>query len=445
MIFLNFAENNKLKMSHPKGLYLLFATEMWERFSYYGMRALLILYLTKSYIDGGLGFTEESATLIYGFFTGFVYFTPLIGGWLADRYLGQRRSITIGGILMMLGQFCLATKQDTLFLYAGLLLLIIGNGFFKPNISTLVGRLYEENDTRRDAGFIIFYMGINIGAFFSPLITGYLAVRYGYTYGFLAAGIGMLIGIVIYMSLGGRMLKDIRKKMPRQTDKALSEVPLTDEEKDRTWVIFVIVIFCTIFFAGFEQAGSSMNLYTDKFINRQIGNFTIPTEWFQSLNPLMIVILAPLFSSMWMFLSRRGKEPSIPVKMGLGMILLGVGFFILTAAAIQRGDSADETVKANLSFLIFAYFFHTVGELCLSPIGLSMITKLAPVKLASLLMGVWLMTSFFANIIGGFIASYVSSIGAMTIFAGIAVISIIFGIILIMLNRRLVEKSHGKL
>jgi POT family proton-dependent oligopeptide transporter len=188
-----------------------------------------------------------------------------------------------------------------------------------------------------------------------------------------------------------------------------------------------------------------MNLYTDKFINRQIGNFTIPTEWFQSLNPLMIVMLAPLFSSMWMFLSRHGKEPSIPVKMGLGMILLGVGFFILTAAAIQRGDSADETVKANLSFLIFAYFFHTVGELCLSPIGLSMITKLAPVKLASLLMGVWLMTSFFANIIGGFIASYVSSIGAMTIFAGIAVISIIFGIILIMLNRRLVEKSHGKL
>ena len=221
-------------MSHPKGLYLLFATEMWERFSYYGMRALLILYLTKSYIDGGLGFTEESATLIYGFFTGFVYFTPLIGGWLADRYLGQRRSITIGGILMMLGQFCLAARQDTLFLYAGLLLLIIGNGFFKPNISTLVGRLYEENDTRRDAGFIIFYMGINVGAFFSPLITGYLAVRYGYTYGFLAAGIGMLIGIVIYMSLGGRMLKDIRKKMPRQTDKALSEVPLTDEEKDRT-------------------------------------------------------------------------------------------------------------------------------------------------------------------------------------------------------------------
>ena len=432
-------------MSHPKGLYLLFATEMWERFSYYGMRALLILYLTKSYIDGGLGFTEESATLIYGFFTGFVYFTPLIGGWLADRYLGQRRSITIGGILMMLGQFCLAARQDTLFLYAGLLLLIIGNGFFKPNISTLVGRLYEENDTRRDAGFIIFYMGINIGAFFSPLITGYLAVRYGYTYGFLAAGIGMLIGIVIYMSLGGRMLKDIRKKMPRQTDKSLSEIPLTDEEKDRTWVIFVIVIFCTIFFAGFEQAGSSMNLYTDKFINRQIGNFTIPTEWFQSLNPLMIVMLAPFFSSMWMFLSRHGKEPSIPVKMGLGMILLGVGFFILTAAAIQRGDSADETVKANLSFLIFAYFFHTVGELCLSPIGLSMITKLAPVKLASLLMGVWLMTSFFANIIGGFIASYVSSIGAMTIFAGIAAISIIFGIILIMLNRRLVEKSHGKL
>jgi len=432
-------------MSHPKGLYLLFATEMWERFSYYGMRALLILYLTKSYIEGGLGFSEESATLLYGYFTGFVYFTPLIGGWLADNYLGQRKSITIGGILMMLGQFCLASKQDATFLYVGLLLLIIGNGFFKPNISTLVGRLYEDGDERRDAGFIIFYMGINVGAFFSPLVTGYLAVNYGYNYGFLAAGIGMLVGLLTYNLLGKKYLSGIKSMPLKKSAEQQTNEPLTSDEKDRTWVIMVIVIFCTIFFAGYEQAGSSMSLYADKYIDRQVGDFIIPTEWMQSVNPIFIVLLAPIISNIWLWLARRKKEPSIPVKMGLGMILLGIGFIVLVIAAMQRGDSTDESIKASLLFLLLTYFFHTVGELCLSPIGLSMITKLAPVKLASMLMGVWFLTSFLANIMGGYMASFVSSVGALTIFASIAIVSIAFGVVLIFLNKWLVKKSHGRL
>jgi POT family proton-dependent oligopeptide transporter len=439
---------NSTVQKQPKGLYILFITEMWERFSYYGMRALLVLYLTKNYLDGGLGFSDENATLLYGFFTGFVYFTPLIGGWLADNYLGQRRAITIGAIIMMLGQFCLAAQQSTQFLYIGLFLLIIGNGFFKPNISTLVGNLYKPGDNRRDSGFTIFYMGINLGAFLAPLLTGFLAVNYGYRFGFLAAGIGMALGTLIYSIYGNRFLGDL-SKTPASRAKTNSEKhsqPLTKEEKNHTWVIIILVIFCTVFFAGFEQAGSSMTLYTEKYIDRSVFNYIIPTEWFQSVNPLFIIILAPIFSSLWLNLSRKGKNPSIPLKMGLGMILLGLGFVIMLGAIVQRGgDIADENVKASMLFLIGTYFLHTVGELCLSPIGLSMVTRLAPLKLASLLMGVWLLTSFFANIIGGFIASYVAKVGAFNIFASIAAVSVFFGIVLICMNKWLMKKSSNLL
>lgn len=430
---------------HPKGLYLLFTVEMWERFSYYGMRALLILYLTKQWINGGLGFSEQHGNLIYGFFTGFVYFTPIIGGWLADNFLGQRRSISIGAFTMMLGQFCLAYQQSRTFLFIGLFLLIIGNGFFKPNISVIVGNLYAPNDERKDAAFTIFYMGINLGALLAPLLTGYLAINYGYLYGFLAAGVGMLLGQVIYLLFGNKYLGDIGKypSVGRKTEER-QNVPLTKEEKDRTAVIFMLVFFVVFFFAGFEQAGSSFTLYTDKYIDRQLFGFHIPTEWFQSVNPLFIVLLAPLFSMLWRALSGRGKEPSIPVKMGMGMMLLGFGFLLMVGAGIERGKSGDDIfVKANLGWLVGAYLLHTVGELCLSPIGLSMVSKLAPVKLASLLMGVWLMSSFVANIAGGFIASSVSQLGAVTIFSIIAIVSVILGVILLLMNKFLLQKMHG--
>ncbi len=434
-------------MKHPKGLYLLFFTEMWERFSYYGMRALLVLYLTKSFIDGGLGFSDGSATMLYGIFTGLVYFSPLIGGWIADNYIGQRKSIIIGSIVMMLGQFVLASGQNTGCLYIGLIFLIIGNGFFKPNISVLLGSLYPQGDSRRDSAFTIFYMGINLGAFLAPLLTGYVAVVYDYRYGFLISGLGLLIGFVMYLLEGEKLLGDAGKfpsaKKNIDTD---IDSKLTLEEKDRTWVIVVLTLFAVAFFAGYEQAGSSMTLYADKYIDRVVFDKLVPTEWFQAVNPLFIIILAPLLSMLWGFLSRRGKEPSVPVKMGYGLILLGLGFMILLMAIVQRGGDVNSTqVKANVWFLIGAYFMHTVGELCLSPIGLSMVTKLSPLKLSSLMMGVWLASSSIANLLAGFLATFASNSGASYVFIALAISSVFLGLVLIVLSRSLICLSHNRL
>ena len=449
---------------HPPGLYLLFFTEMWERFSYYGMRALLILYLTTELIGGGLGFSESSAAQLYGTFTGLVYFTPLIGGWLADRFLGQRKAITIGGITMALGQFTLFAGQTKSFLYLGLLLLIIGNGFFKPNISTLVGRLYPQGDARRDSAFTIFYMGINVGAFFSPLICGTLAeqtfatfdasgqiMSYGFKYGFLAAAIGMVVGQLIFNVFGNKYLGDIGKYAAGHSasgkdakSSADTNKPLTKKEKQRTAVIFILTAFVVFFWAGFEQAGSSMTLYTEKFVNRNVGGWEMPVTWFQSLNPVFIVILAPIIAKLWVRLAKREQgDISIPTKMAYGMILLGLGFLLMVGACIQRGNAgADATVQANIMWLVGAYFFHTLGELFLSPVGLSMVSSLAPVKLASLLMGVWLLSSAIANYLSGIIASFVSTLGALQIFAAIAGVSIIVGLILLSLNKKLVAMMN---
>lgn len=434
-------------MKHPKGLYLLFFTEMWERFSYYGMRALLVLYLTKSFIDGGLGFSDGSATMLYGIFTGLVYFSPLIGGWIADNYIGQRKSIIIGSIVMMLGQFTLASGQNTGCLYIGLIFLIIGNGFFKPNISVLLGSLYPQGDSRRDSAFTIFYMGINLGAFLAPLLTGYVAVVYDYRYGFLISGLGLLIGFVMYLLEGEKLLGDAGK-LPSAKKNIDTDIDskLTLEEKDRTWVIVVLTLFAVAFFAGYEQAGSSMTLYADKYIDRVVFDKLVPTEWFQAVNPLFIIILAPLLSMLWGFLSRRGKEPSVPVKMGYGLILLGLGFMILLMAIVQRGGDVSSThVKANVWFLIGAYFMHTVGELCLSPIGLSMVTKLSPLKLSSLMMGVWLASSSIANLLAGFLATFASNAGASYVFIALAISSVFLGLVLIVLSRSLIRLSHNRL
>ena len=456
------------KKGHPKGLYLLFFTEMWERFSYYGMRAILILYLTKKFIEGGLGMDEKYAMLLYGYFTGFVYFTPLIGGWLADRYLGKRLAVTIGGITMMLGQFTLFGLNSTTGLYIGLLLLIIGNGFFKPNISTLVGGLYKDGDSRRDAAFTIFYMGINLGAMIAPLIIGVVtdnmfattnedgSISYGYRYGFLVSGIGMLLGQVIFNLLGTKYLGDlgtkpvgavsdtevakVQKSINPETGKELDE----KDEKQRISVIFILLIFAVFFWAGFEQAGSSLSLYTDKYIDRSIGSFEIPTSWFQSVNPLFIVTLAPLFTLFWA--SPIGRRLTTPVKMGVGMIILGVGFLFMIGAVAERsanGDEDDVNNKAALMWLIMTYLLHTIGELCISPVGLSVVTKLSPPKLASVLMAVWMLSSFFANIVGGYIASYVETMGAGEVFTYIAGFVSVCGVLLILLNKVILKLMHG--
>lgn len=459
---------------HPKGLFLLFFTEMWERFSYYGMRGILILYLSKTAMEGGLEMTKEHASQIYGLFTGLVYLTPIIGGWIADNYLGQRKSILIGGVLMMLGQFSLAFGGSVETTYLGFLLIIIGNGFFKPNISTVVGQLYPQGDPRRDSAFTIFYMGINLGAFLAPLVCGTLAedifaskemmpdgsqkvTHYAFGYGFLAAGIGMGLGQILFNSLAKRYLGDIgvlptkktkEKELGRDSADELNpqSTVLSKVERDRMAVIFTITVFVTFFWAGFEQAGSSLSLYTDKYIDRTVFGWTIPTSFFQSVNPLFIILLGAPIAALWLRLGKRGKDLSIPVKMALGMILLGVGFLFMLAAVAQRGGDGveDEAVKASLVWLLGTYFFHTVGELCLSPVGLSMITKLAPVKFASMLMGVWFLSPFVAQIAGGFIAGYVEQLGAGTVFTMITGFVIAAGVLLFLLSRKLVTMMHGR-
>lgn len=442
------------KEKHPPGLYLLFLTEMWERFSYYGMRGILTLYLTTALISGGLGFDKSSAALIYGVFTGFVYFTPIIGGFLSDRFLGQRKAILIGGITMAIGQFTLFANQSRAFLYAGLLLLILGNGFFKPNISTLVGHLYTKNDPRRDSAFTIFYMGINVGSFLAPLICGTLAedwmavkqggeiISYGYRYGFLAAGIGMVLGQIIFTALAQKYLGDIGRypATKNSSGQAIENKPLTKQEKNRTMSIIILTVFVIFFWAGFEQAGSSLTIYTKDFINRNVGGYELPVSWFQSLNPLFVITLGPLFSALWFKLAKREKgDISVPQKMGFGMIMLSVGFLFMVGAVLQRGGSEDIAVKANIMWLVLTYLMHTIGELCLSPIGLSMVSRLAPPKLASLLMGVWLLSSWVANMVGGVIASRLESLGHMQIFGGIAVVTLALGLILLSINKKLVK------
>ena len=415
------------KKGHPKGLYLLFFTEMWERFSYYGMRAILMYYLTKTYLQGGLGINSAEASIIYGNFTGLVYFTPLIGGWLADKYLGQRLAVTIGGITMMFGQFALFLMNNMTGLYIGLFLLIIGNGFFKPNISILVGKLYKDGDERRDSAFSIFYMGINLGALIAPIVIGVLTddifaakdnngeiISYGYRYGFLASSIGMLLGQVVFNLLAPKYLGEIGTKPVVKSEKqeeGQQVDTLNKEEKNKISVIFILFLFAVFFWAGFEQAGSSIALYTDNYIDRDvtlpfIGDWTIPSSWFQSVNPFFVVTLAPLFAMFWS--SPLGRKISTPIKMGVGMVILGIGFWFMLGAVSERGgDIKDTAVKASLFWLVMTYFIHTVGELCISPVGLSVVTKLSPPKLASVLMAVWMLSSSVANFLGGFIAAYV--------------------------------------
>ena len=451
------------KKGHPKGLYLLFFTEMWERFSYYGMRAILMYYLTKTYLQGGLGIDSAEASIIYGNFTGLVYFTPLIGGWLADKYLGQRLAVTIGGVTMMLGQFALFLMNNMTGLYIGLFLLIIGNGFFKPNISILVGKLYKDGDERRDSAFSIFYMGINLGALIAPIVIGVLTddifaakdsngdiMSYGYRYGFLASSIGMLLGQIVFNLLAPKYLGEIGTKPVAKLEKqeeGQQVDTLNKEEKDKISVIFILFLFAVFFWAGFEQAGSSIALYTDNYIDRDItlpfiGDWTIPSSWFQSVNPFFVVTLAPLFAMFWS--SPLGRKISTPIKMGVGMVILGIGFWFMLGAVSERGgDIKNTAVKASLFWLVMTYFIHTVGELCISPVGLSVVTKLSPPKLASVLMAVWMLSSSVANFLGGFIAAYVEKMGAGQIFTYISGFVIVCGVLLILLNKPISKMMHG--
>ncbi|MFH0892949.1 MAG: peptide MFS transporter [Bacteroidota bacterium] len=437
------------KLRHPKGLYLISFVTLWERFSFYGLSAFLIYYMTNdpNAINqlGGLGIKEDIASIIISTFMGLCYLLSLPGGRIADRYFGKRKSILIGGFLITAGLLSLASDLGPYTFYGGLAFICFGNGFFKPSASSLVGDLYEQGDKRKDAAYTIFYMVFNGGAFAAPILCGYLN-NWGYKFGFLAIAIGMIVGMIVYVFAAQKFLGDAGKTpiaKPKK-DEVVVKQPLTKEEKQRISVIFIVILFVTFFWMGFSQTASSLALYTRDFIDRSIFNWEVPAEWFQSVNPLLILFLGAPFSALWIFLAKRKKDPSIPVKMGLGMIILGAGFLFMVGAVIQRGgDNTDPTAKASLIFLIMTYLFHTIGELCVSPIGLSMISKLAPQRMTTFFMGTWFLSIFLAYFIGGFMVSFINSFGAFSIFSGIAIFVAALGVIVLLISKRLVTMMHG--
>jgi len=433
---------------HPKGLFLLFALEMWERFSYYGMRALLVLTLVAVSDGANPGFSmgQGDALRLYGTYTALAWFTPVIGGWLADNFTGQRRAVLIGAFIMAIGQFILAFSipGDLPLFYVGLGVLVLGNGFFKANISAMVGMLYGEGDARRDGAFTIFYMGINIGAFLAPFVCSTLGEdpAYGWRYGYLAAGIGMLLSAVVQglwarSLLGGLGVKPSRAR--GAGGEKLSVPRLTRIELDRLRVVFMLFVFCVLFWAAFEQQGGLMNLYTNDKTDRFIGGFEVPSGWFQSANPFFIVTLGPIFAALWSRLGRRRRNPASPVKMIFGLILTALGFLLMVGSTYDHGSAG----KANMSWVLLAYLLHTMGELCISPVGLSMTTKLAPARLASVIMGVWFLNNFAGNYLSGLIGGMTDSLSDGTIFAGIAGALLLFAVLLWGVSGLLISWMHG--
>jgi POT family proton-dependent oligopeptide transporter len=440
--------HQKELFGHPVGLYVLFFTEMWERFSYYGMRAILVLYLvaqTQSE-NSGLGWTNGEALSLYGWYTMLVYVASIPGGWIADKFLGQKKSVLYGGILLVAGHSILAIEEMWAF-YSGLGLIIAGVGLLKPNISTMVGGLYKQGDIRRDKGFTIFYIGINVGAFLSSLIVGTVGEVYGWHYGFGLAGIGMAAGLIQYL-FGQKYLKSVGNFLgdsENKTEKEAMNKPLTKIEKDRVVVLLISFLLVIIFWGAFEQAGGLMNLYasgkTDRILSFSlplIGN-EVPASWFQSLNAMFIIFLGTTVAGFWANRKLKGKISTSLFKMILGLIIMGTGFFFMTAAAAQY-----ETNGASAMYwLVLAYLFHTVGELCISPVALSYITKLAPVKYASLMMGVYFAMTGFGNKLAGWLGEASENLGEYVIFTGIATFCVIFGFLVMLFRERLEKLTHG--
>ena len=428
---------------HPKALFALFMVELWERFSYYGMRALLILYMTASVIDGGFAFDDAKAYGIYGAYGALVYLTPLIGGFFADKLVGFRKAIVWGAILMAIGQFTLflSGNANEISFYIGLAVLVVGNGFFKPNISSMIGRFYEEGDKRRDGAFTLFYMGINMGAFLAPLTCGAIGENEGWQYGFLTAGIGMVIGYLvfvwgskqgIYEDVGNGPDVELDKPIiPGLSNKMLPAVAtvvmiilastlivyndIVDiilvllaalvigyllyeagkmelQAKQRIWVVVVLLFFTTVFWTFFELAGSALSLFTARNVDRSLFGYEIKTTFLQSFNPLFIMLFAPIFSWVWIKLSNANKEPAAPYKFGMGLVLLGLGFL-----ALNLGGASATAGMIPAMFMVLLYLLHTIGELTLSPVGLSLVTKLSPRHMVGFLMGIWLLSSSLAH------------------------------------------------
>ena len=476
---------DKKWLGHPRGLSTLFFTEMWERFSYYGMRGILLLFLVASVRNGGFGMTDRTGAAIYGLYVGFVYLMALPGGWIADRILGQRRAVFIGGCFIAAGHFSMAIGTVATF-YLGLCLIVIGTGLLKPNVSAMVADLYPEGGNRRDAGFSIFYSGINVGAMIGPLVCGFLGEKVNWHLGFGAAGIGMVLGLIQYQ-LGGKYLgqaglrrkADVTAAGDRTAIRRLAVgvgvlfgvivlavllqlagvihldvyavaqgtgffmlglallyfgaviflSKLSKAEKKRIAVIFVFFMAAVLFWAGFEQAGSSMNLFAERMTQRVIFGWEMPASFLQAVNSIFIIALAPVFGILWVRLGR--KQPSTPAKMGTGLAFLAIGFLVLAWGASFTGGG----LRVSMLWLIVTYLLHTVGELCLSPVGLSSVTKLSPRPLVGQMMGTWFMGTALGNLIAGLAAGGFQGMGVEELFLSVAKVTGIAGLILLVLAK----------
>ncbi|MNK01203.1 Di-/tripeptide transporter [compost metagenome] len=444
----------KTFFGHPRGLATLFLTEMWERFSYYGMRTLLVLYMvqylfsdlkagadiwgyqtilkTLESIHGPMG-AQALSSHIYGLYTGLVYFTPFFGGWLADRYLGQRRAVYVGGVLMAIGHFLMAAEN---LFFPALLFLIVGNGFFKPNISTQVGGLYAQGDDRRDRAYMIFYMGINLGGFLSPLICGTLGQKVGWHWGFGAAGVGMLLSLVLYY-MGRKYLPEVERKSVEQIHKESSQ-KMTGTEWKAVGALVYLCILNIVFWGVYEQQGNTLQLWAEQNTDLVFFNWNVPSTWYQSVNPFMIFTLTPLLGILWAWQSKLKKEPGSIAKMGIGCLLAGLALVVMFWAYKTVGDG-----KGSIAWLLATTLLLTVGELYLSPIGLSLVTKVAPARMVSMMMGIWLMSSFFGNYLSGYLGSFYETMSKDSFFMMLAFLG--FGsAILFFLSRKPLEHGLGK-
>ena len=436
-------KTEKTLFGHPYGLYVLFFTELWERFSYYGMRALLVLFLISETTSDnpGYGWTESEAIYLYGWYTMLVYVAGIPGGWLADKVLGQKKTVMLGGALLVLGHSILAIDNITAF-YTGLGFIILGVGGLKPNISTMVGGLYSPDDNRRDIGFKIFYMGINIGAFLSAIIIGGIGEVYGWHYGFGLAGIGMLLGQIVFM-WGQKYLVGIGDYIGKQDnpDSEKMNKPLTSIEKDRVKVLLLSFLIVVVFWGAFEQAGGLMNIYAFEKTNRVISsmNFEVPATWFQSLNAGFIVLFAVAVGKFWAWWKSLGRESALLFQMAVGVIIMALGFAVMSEAALEferNGSSA-------MYYLVLAYLLHTLGELCTSPTAMALITKLAPVKYASIMMGTYFACTGFGNKLAAELGEWAQTAGEYEIFLGIFIFCTIFGLLVIALMKPLKRLTHG--
>ena len=404
---------------HPRGLSTLFFTEMWERFSYYGMRAFLIYYMTASVAAGGLGFADADAGTIYGLYTGSAWGASILGGIVADRFLGQYRSVLVGGIIIALGHFTLAFPPVPFF-YAGLVLIVLGTGLLKPNVSTLVGALYAPGDSRRDAGFSLFYMGINLGALFGPLVAGYLAQEVDWHIGFACAGVGMTFGLVQYV-LGRQRLRSPVSEPPKteQTaDTPPASAGFTTIEVKRIGAIVIFFLVAILFWGAYEQAGSTLALFADRYTRLEVFGFSFPSSWFQSVQPIFVITLAPIFAWIWIRLGPR--DPSVPAKLALGVLFMGLAFVVLVPAGAMAQAAAG--VRVSPWWLVTSYAISELGELCLYPVGLSAVTKLSPPRILGLMMGVWLLSNAFGNMLAGSSARFFVSMPLRQYFGEVALI-----------------------